>query len=144
MSARRPECLDERFLAKVLVGGDDGCLMWTGAMNPDGYGQFWNGQKSMGAHRWAYERFVGEVPEDRVLDHFWCSNRACVNWLHLRPVSSRENALRGETIVAANLAKTHCPQGHEYQGENLYVRPSDGARMCRACLRGDHYNDVFR
>jgi len=31
-----------------------------------------------------------------------------------------------------NAQKTHCPQGHPYDGENLYVA-SNGKRYCRAC-----------
>lgn len=30
------------------------------------------------------------------------------------------------------LEKTHCPHGHPYEGDNLYVTP-DGARQCRIC-----------
>lgn len=30
--------------------------------------------------------------------------------------------------------KTHCPKGHEYAGDNLYVR-SNGKRGCHACDR---------
>jgi CxxC motif-containing protein len=30
--------------------------------------------------------------------------------------------------------RTHCPRGHEYAGDNLYIRPG-GARVCRACKR---------
>lgn len=30
-------------------------------------------------------------------------------------------------------AKTHCPQGHPYSGDNLYVSRS-GDRQCRSCL----------
>lgn len=32
-------------------------------------------------------------------------------------------------------AKTHCPSGHEYAGDNLYVVPSSGHRQCKACRR---------
>jgi hypothetical protein len=31
------------------------------------------------------------------------------------------------------LNKTHCPQGHPYSGENLYVVPRSGKRQCRKC-----------
>lgn len=31
--------------------------------------------------------------------------------------------------------KTHCPYGHPLAGENLYVQPSNGARVCRTCVR---------
>ena len=33
------------------------------------------------------------------------------------------------------LPRPTCRHGHPLEGENLYVRPSDGARMCRACGR---------
>ena len=32
-------------------------------------------------------------------------------------------------------AKTECPSGHPYDEGNTYVRPSDGARLCRECTR---------
>src|SRR6188474_1286654 len=32
----------------------------------------------------------------------------------------------------ANHLKTHCPQGHPYAGENLYVNPR-GKRLCKIC-----------
>lgn len=31
-------------------------------------------------------------------------------------------------------AKTHCPQGHPYDGDNLYISPQ-GQRVCRICNR---------
>lgn len=36
------------------------------------------------------------------------------------------------------LNKTHCPQQHPYDAANTYVRPSDGARLCRTCRRNDN------
>lgn len=29
-------------------------------------------------------------------------------------------------------AKTHCPKGHPYSGENLYINPQ-GQRICKTC-----------
>lgn len=43
-------------------------------------------------------------------------------------------AKAGGRAIIANRAKTHCPKGHSYEGENLYILPS-GARKCRTCLR---------
>ena len=37
-------------------------------------------------------------------------------------------------FAAENAAKTHCPHGHAYSGDNLILRKS-GARGCRACCR---------
>jgi len=31
--------------------------------------------------------------------------------------------------------RTHCPAGHAYEGDNLYVVPQRGVRHCRACTR---------
>jgi len=75
------------------------------------------------------------------LDHL-CRNRTCCNPAHLELVTGRENLLRGDTLAAANAAKTHCIQGHPLADDNLYVA-NNGARTCRTCqratgLRSDH------
>ncbi len=38
----------------------------------------------------------------------------------------------GAVAAARQRAKTHCPHGHPYSGENLYILPR-GGRACRAC-----------
>lgn len=35
----------------------------------------------------------------------------------------------------AGIPRTHCPYGHPLSGENLYVQPSNGGRLCRICIR---------
>jgi hypothetical protein len=47
----------------------------------------------------------------------------------------RENLLRGEGPSAVHAKKSHCPAGHTYDGDNLYVHPTKGQRICRACGR---------
>jgi hypothetical protein len=121
----------DRFITKIEVGD---CWHWTAGKH-NGYGQFSLGGRKgrmYYAHRVAYEWLVGPIPEGLQLDHL-CRNRACVNPDHLEPVSQQENILRGEG-GQNHAVKTHCPQGHEYAGDNLYVRP-DGGRQCRACTR---------
>lgn len=127
---------EQRFWSRV--DKTDTCWNWIGGgvRTTDGYGRF---QAETGdpckvqAHRWSYERLVGPIPNGMQLDHL-CRNRACVNPDHLEPVSNRENLLRGETLPASNVAKTHCPQGHAYVEGNVYTPPS-GRRMCRECRR---------
>jgi hypothetical protein len=70
------------------------------------------------------------------IDHL-CRNTKCVNPEHLEPVTIRENLLRGIGPSAKHAVKTHCPAGHEYSGDNLYVHPVKGMRYCRTCGK-DH------
>lgn len=124
----RKEPID-RFMEKVRLD-ENGCVFWASTTSLNGYGQFWDGRRLVYAHRWAYEYFKGPIPDGLQLDHL-CRNRNCANPAHLEPVTQRENIRRGD--AGAHLsAKTHCPQGHEYAGANLYVRPR-GGRDCRIC-----------
>lgn len=44
------------------------------------------------------------------------------------------SVLGGRANGARQKAKTHCPQGHPYAGENLYVG-SKGERICLICKK---------
>lgn len=81
-------------------------------------------------HCWAYEAWVGPIPDGTELDHL-CRVPACCRPSHLDPVTHRENLLRGVGASAQNARKTHCPRSHPLDGDNLYV--SNGKRRCRIC-----------
>lgn len=129
---------EQRFWPKVdRSGHPSGCWIWTGARIRTGYGRFHdvNIRKVVYAHRWSYERFVGQIPDGLQIDHL-CKNTSCVNPQHLEPVTCRENLMRssGPSSIAAK--KTHCVNGHIYDHENTYYW--NGERRCRACGRANH------
>lgn len=121
---------DSSFAQRVDIDGD--CLVWRGCLNEKGYGILTRHGKNHRAHRYAFEVVRGPILAGMQLDHL-CRVRACVNPAHLEPVTSRENTRRGLNHVAAQMARTECPQGHPYNELNTYV--SRGKRYCRTCRR---------
>src|SRR5215216_311275 len=53
------------------------CWIWIGSTNPDGYGRFRIGNRTVAAYRYAWELLVGPFPEGLEPDHL-CRVRACV------------------------------------------------------------------
>lgn len=133
---------EERFWSRVDKDGPlptyapflGPCWLWTGAQFKKGYGQFPNDGRSVSAHRWAYERLEGPIPEGLVIDHL-CRVPACVNPAHLEPVTQWENTMRGRSESSRHAAQTHCVNGHEFTPENTYMRKDRYGRCCKACFR---------
>jgi hypothetical protein len=131
IGAVKDTCVADRFWSKV--DNTDGCWIWTAAKDKDGYGLFFPSKgRTARAHRFAYEHLIGSIPDGLCLDHL-CRERACVNPMHLEPVTVAENIRRGET--GRWQVTSHCPEGHPYSGSNLYINPSSGGRVCRICRR---------
>jgi hypothetical protein len=143
----------ERFAAKVdpngpisLYRGAPGpCHLWTGGARSkrdhdagqfgEFYGTFRAHGRTVRAHRYAWERDHGPVPDGLELDHK-CRRRNCVNVAHLEVTDHRTNTLRSTAPTAINARKTHCTNGHAFDAANTY-RDRHGHRRCRACRRGE-------
>jgi len=123
----------ERFYNNIKVPlTADGCWEWEGNKTSQGYGHHFCGvetRKTARAHRLSYECWIGPIEEGLTIDHL-CSNKACVNPLHLEAVTRGENSRR------AHLKVTHCPRGHEYTKENIRAtKRLNGERSCLTCHR---------
>lgn len=113
-----------RHFRKVWVA-ENGCWLWRGAVQSDGYGNLGiNGQWWL-AHRWFYTVLVGPIPDGLTVDHL-CFNRICVNVAHMEAITRSENLKRAKARI------THCVNGHAYTEQNTYRRPN-GRRICRIC-----------
>lgn len=117
--------IPQRMLDKTVREGD--CLMWTGAVTENGYGQAFYDGKPRSAHRAAYLATIGPIPDDLTIDHL-CRHKLCINPEHMELVTRGENVRRWAASI------TQCPQGHDYSPENTYVT-RDGWRQCKTCRR---------
>lgn len=88
--------VQERFDEKTKPQGD--CIVWTRAVNKDGYGVFYFKGRMKLAHGAAWTLSGREVPAGMMLDHE-CRNPPCVNVNHLRLLTNKQN---GENRSGAN------------------------------------------
>ena len=126
----RDSRLPQRFWEKIEIN-DNGCWLWTGAKNSQGYGHMLvgsrtdNSRRYVKVHRLAYERLVGKISAPH-LDHL-CRQRDCANPAHLQPVTAKINVRRGQ----GHGSEPECPYGHPYDEHNTYRHA--GKRFCRKC-----------
>ncbi len=129
---------DERFFQSYREEPNTSCWLWLGPFDAYGYGVFEMERRKYKAHRVAYEKHVGPIPEGLHIDHL-CRVRSCVNPAHLEPVTLEENIYRGR--AGRHWAeRAACKQGHTYTVANTrWARAATGRkawyRICRTCLR---------
>ncbi len=121
----------ERLIRKTEVS-EEGCFLWTGALQAEGYARLSIGQgkkKRTFIHRYAYENLVGPIPTGMTIDHL-CRVRNCWNPAHLEVVTPSENVRR-----AYNGDSNLCKWGHAYTPSNTGTRTRNGNtyRVCLAC-----------
>lgn len=109
---------------------ENGCWLWQGYVNADGYGRVNRGPATEPpklAHRYIYEKVVGEIPAGFEIHHA-CRVSRCVNPAHMLVVTPQEHKRIEQS------ERTHCRRGHSYAEHGRFHRGKT-ARYCRACER---------
>lgn len=132
------QCARERFELLAWADPNSGCWIWAGRLDPRGYGRInirnnrsLNPRQVM-AHRLAWELHRDPLPPGVNIDHRVCRNKWCVNPWHMALCTKLENCEQPDGMIGKRRAKTHCPKGHPYSGDNLIIYKRPG-RICRAC-----------
>lgn len=82
---------EKAFEAYTIPEPNTGCLLWIGATHPYGHAQITvSSNVRMYAHRYAWERDNGPIPDGMLVDHI-CHTPQCVNADHLRLATKAEN-----------------------------------------------------
>lgn len=102
------------------------CILWEGGRggSDQQYGILRVSGRRIYAHRDAYEKTKGPIPDGMTIDHL-CRNKLCVNPDHLDVCTRRENSRR----AAAQDGKKLCPHGKRTE------RVGNGSGNCRECRK---------
>lgn len=129
------ETIAARFWPRVEIA--DGCWLWTGARDSDGYGNVGlPGRLFAKAHRVAFLLTHGLVEADLFICHD-CDNPPCVRPDHLHTGTNSQNqreAYDRGLNVSRNRLKTKCIRGHAFDDANTGINCL-GNRYCITCNR---------
>lgn len=140
---RKPKDHEACFWARVQKS--EGCWLWTGAKNRNGYGYLGMNNKDILAHRFSWIVNVGEIRAGKCVLHR-CDVPACVRPDHLfvgdHLTNVRDCIAKGRRFTnhkqaaRTKASRPFCRRGHEYAAVGFFVG-NRGQRRCKACAADD-------
>ena len=113
-----------RLVRTKVIECECGCWYWSGGCDTSGYAKFKLRGHTIQVHRYAYERLVGDIPDEMTLDHRNCTSRRCIHPGHMDVVTRSVNSER------ANATKWH-DQKFDAEGNSVL------RTKCDACVARD-------
>lgn len=80
----------------------------------------------------AERHHIDDNPLNNAPENIMALCRRCHTIEHGKRPTEEAMAVGRKEAAQQRRAISHCPSGHEYAGDNLYITP-DGRRVCRAC-----------
>ncbi len=105
--------LTDRFFRYVGHKEPNGCILWTGCTNRDGYGVIGSGNRNrrmLLASRVSYELFIAPIPKGPLVCHR-CDCRNCISPVHLFLGTHIDNAA---DMVAKGRGRKRTPGSRRY------------------------------